>query len=287
MIMKSQFIKIPLFACLGLGLWSSCKKDYSEITYKGGTAPVLTATKSDSIPLPINDSLSTAVSFYWTNPNYMYSTGPNTIGVNYYLEFDTLGANFTNPKMQQVAFNGNLNTTFTVSQLNALLGNGLQLVTFTPHTIQVRVVSFLPPYTSSSPTAASLYSDTINYTVVPYTPPPAVQPPSNDSLYIVGSAVVADNWANPMPPNIIGGETFTRLSHTHYTITIDLVGSGEYKLVSVNGSWNEQWGVAIQDSYPSGGPFVFNAQNFQAPSASGKYTIDVNFQTGIFAVTAN
>lgn len=285
--MKNQSIKISLLACLGLGLWSSCKKDYSKVTFSGGTAPVLTATKSDSIPLPIDDSLSTAVTFYWTNPNYAFSTGPNTIGVNYYLEVDTLGANFSSPKMQQVAFNGSLNTTFTVSQLNALLGNGLQLVTFTQHTIQVRVVSFLPPYTSSSPTAAALYSDTINYTVVPYTPPPAVQPPPNDSLYIVGAAVAADNWANPMPPNIIGGETFTRLSHTHYTITLTLVGGGEYKLVSANGSWSNQWSVAVQDSYPNGGPFVFNGANCIAPSSGGKYTIDVNFQTGIFTVTAN
>ncbi|HTJ10692.1 MAG TPA: hypothetical protein VL547_01645, partial [Dinghuibacter sp.] len=76
--MKSQFIKISLLAGLGLGLWSSCKKDYSEITYTGGTAPVLTASVSDSIPLPLTDTTGNAVTFFWTNPNYMFSNGPSS-----------------------------------------------------------------------------------------------------------------------------------------------------------------------------------------------------------------
>jgi hypothetical protein len=240
---------------------------------------------TDSIPLPITDTLSNAVTFYWTNPNYVFSNGPSSVGVTYYLEIDTVGANFTSPLMQTVSFTNNLNSTFTVSALNALLGNGMLLNTNTSHMIQMRVESFLQPYTSSTAPAASLYSDTLSFKVAPYTPPAAVTPPPNDSLYIVGAAVAADNWLNPMPPNIIGGETFTRLSHTHYTISVTLVGGAEYKLVCANGSWTYQWSVSVPDSYPNGGPFIFNGGNCISPSANGTYVIDVNFQTGNFTVT--
>ena len=122
--------------------------------------------------------------------------------------------------------------------------------------------------------------------MTPYATPPAVTPPHNDSLYIVGAAVAADNWANPMPPAAIPSETFTEISPTEYKITVTLVGNAEYKLISSNGSWSNQWSVASIDTYPTGGPFVFNGANCIAPAAGGTYLIDVNFQTGKFTVTA-
>jgi hypothetical protein len=154
-----------------------------------------------------------------------------------------------------------------------------------PHNIQVRLESLLAPYTSSSPNAAPLYSNVFSYAVTPYAPPPVIAPPTNDSLYIVGAAVAADNWANPMPSAAIPSETFTEISPTEYKITVTLVGGGEYKLINVNGSWTDQWSVATADTEPNGGPFVFNGANCIAPMTSGTYIIDVNFQTGKFTVT--
>ncbi len=58
-------------------------------------------------------------------------------------------------------------------------------------------------------------------------------------------------------------------------------------MIAVNGSWGEQWSVASADTYPNGGPFVYNGANSIAPASSGTYTIDVNFQTGKFTVTPN
>jgi hypothetical protein len=131
-----------------------------------------------------------------------------------------------------------------------------------------------------------LYSNTLTYTITPYAIPPAVAPPPNDSLYIVGAAIAADNWANPMPASVVPSATFTEVTPLLYTITTSLVGGAEYKLIANNnGTWTYQWSVAAQDTYPNGGPFVFNGNNCIAPAASGTYTIVVNFQTGVFTVT--
>lgn len=268
----------------GLVLLGSCKKNESEVTFNGGTPPMLTASVSDSIHLAASDSTMTAVAFSWTNPNYMFSTGVSSLSVTYYLEIDTVGANFSSPHMQTVTFTAATSTSYTVSAFNALLSNGLSLNTGQQHNIQVRIQSFLTPFVLGA-NAGVYYSDTLSFLATPYVIPPAVTPPSNDSLYIVGAAVAADNWANPMPAASIPSETFKQVSPTEYTITVTLVGGAEYKLISQNGSWNNQWSVSAQDTYPNGGPFVFNGANCIAPTASGTYFIDVNFQTGQFTVT--
>jgi hypothetical protein len=268
-------------------LFSSCVKEQSTVVFEGGTAPVLTSTATDSIPLPLSDTTGTAVTFTWTNPNYTFNDGVSSLDVNYYLEIDTMGANFTSPNMAQIGISSSLSTTFTVSQLNAVLTNTMLLDTSVMHHIQVRVESYLTPLTSGSANAAALYSDVLNYTVTPYATPPVLAPPPNDSLYIVGSAVLADNWSNPIPAPDVSSETFTEVNPFLYTITVTLQGGQEYKLISQNnGTWTYQWSVATKDTEPTGGPFVFNGANCIAPAATGMYTIVVNFQTGNFSVTA-
>jgi len=262
-------------------LFGSCKREITEVTYKGGTAPVLTASATDTISLLPADSSNTAVTFNWTNPNYMFSTGANTMNVSYNLEIDTLGANFGSPNKQTVSIISDLSTSFTVTSFNALVANGLGLSYGSSHKIQTRIKSFL---NNADTGAVALYSNAMNFVVTPYAPPPKITPPSSNTLYIVGSAT-AGGWDNPIDKVSPATQQFTQVSPTEYTITIALTGSGEYKLIAVNGSWTNQWSVATQDTYPNGGPFVFNGANCIAPAASGTYTIDVNFQTGIFTVT--
>jgi starch-binding outer membrane protein SusE/F len=283
--MKKFINYVLFFAGTASMLLVSCKKDYAKVYFNGGTPPVLTSTVTDSIPLPLSDTTGNAVTFSWTNPNYQYSDGGSSMNVTYYLEFDTV-TSFSSPILQTVAISSSLSQTFTVSSLNALLANKMLLAAGMPHTVDVRLQSFISPYTSGSAPISPLISGSLSFSVTPYVIPPAVTPPSNDSLYIVGAAIAADNWANPMPPGAIPSETFTKVSATEYKITVALVGSGEYKLIGSNGSWAEQWSVATNDAEPNGGPFVFNGKNCQAPPASGTYLIDVNFQTGNFTVTA-
>ena len=266
----------------GLLLLASCKKDETKVYFEGGTTPVLTSSAGDSVSLPFSDTTATAVTFSWTNPNYMFSDGTSSQTVQYYLQFDTTTA-FSNPTT--IGLSASLSVSYTVAQFNAIMANGLVLATGVPHTVQARIQSQIPAFTSTSAPIGVMASAPISFKVTPYATPPTVTPPPNDSLYIVGAAVAADNWANPMPPANIPAETFTEISPTEYKITVGLVGGGEYKLISSNGSWTNQWSVAAADTYPNGGPFVFNGANCIAPASSGNYLIDVNFQTGKFTVT--
>lgn len=284
--MKRSIHSILLLSGAGLLLLASCKKDESKVIFNGGTAPVLTSTATDSVSLPLGDTTATAVTFSWTNPNYSFSDGPSSANVQYVLEFDT-SASFSSPKLQTIGFSGTLSVTYTVSQFNAIVANGMLLTTGMAHTIQARVQSYIQPFTPGTASVGLMSSAPVSFTVNPYALPPTVTPPKNDSLYIVGAAVAADNWANPMPPANIPAETFTRMSATDYQIVVGLVGGGEYKLISSNGSWTDQWSVAAADTYPNGGPFVYNGANCIAPAATGNYLIDVNFQTGKFTVTAH
>jgi hypothetical protein len=288
--MKRLFNNIMLMAAAGLVLFSACQKDESKVSFVGGTNPVLTSsvTPGDTIPLPVTDTTSVAVVYNWTNPNYQFSNGISSMNVTYYLQVDTMGANFSSPNMQTVAINSDLQKVFTVSSFNSLLGNGLQLSFGQPHNIQVRVQSFIQPFTSASPVTGTLNSDALNYVVTPFAPPPKVDPPKSGTLFIVGSAIAVSGWSNPIAPSSqVPVQQFTQISNTEYKITVPIVGDGEYKLIGVNGSWTDQWSVAVADDPTAinGGPFVYNGQNCKAPAASGNYVIDVNFQTGMFTVT--
>ena len=277
-------------AASGLLLLSACKKDETKVDFIGGTNPVLTATipDGDTIPLPVTDTTSVAVTYNWTNPNYQFTNGVSSMDVTYYLQVDTVGANFSSPNMQTVAINSDLRKVFTVSSFNALLGNGLQLSFGQPHHIEVRVQSFIQPFTSASPNAGTMNSESLKYVVTPFAPPPKVNPPSYGTLYIVGSALAVSGWNNPISPSSqVPVQQFTQISPTEFKITVPIVGNGEYKFIGVNGSWGDQWSVAVNDdpNAINGGPFVFNGANTKAPAASGNYVIDVNFQTGMFSVT--
>lgn len=273
--MKKILLK-AIIVVAGSFLFSSCAKDETKVIYDGGTAPVLSASISDSIPLPVTDTTGNAVTFSWTNPNYQFSDGISSLNVTYYLQIDTSGAKFSGENMQTVAINSDLSTTFTVSSLNKLLANGLLLQTGTRQTIDTRVKSFL------GNGAAPLYSNTLSFSVTPYAPPPKIVPPSNGQLYIVGDATPG-GW--PPLTNDPSVEQFTKMSSTLYKITIALNGGKEYKFVAIVGQWTEQWSVATGDTFPNGGDFVLNGGNCIAPANSGLYDIVVNFQTGKFTVT--
>lgn len=283
--MKRHLIKILFLAGTGLILWSSCKKDESKVYFNGGTAPVLTASVSDSIPLPISDSDGTALTLNWTNPNYTYSNGVSSLSVTYYLEIDTLGAGFGGPNMQSLAFTPDVTTTMTVSSFNALLSNKLLLQTGVQHSIQMRVEAFISPFTSGSAPAGVLYSDTLNFTVTPYTIPPTVAPPATGTLYITGSAT-ADGWMVAGQPATVAGQQLTQVSPTLYTITLPLIGGQQFLLVPLAGDWTNKYATASSSPPPTGGSFGYNAaNNFVGPLNSGTYTVTVNFQTGTYTIT--
>ncbi len=200
----------------------------------------------------------------WTNPNYKFTTGISSQDVNYQIEIDTAGANFTSPKRQTVSVSKELSKSFLVSEFNGFLLNQLQLDTSVSHNIEIRVKSFL---TNQS---AVLYSNVLKYMVVPYAIPPVVAPPASGTLFIVGSATPGGSdhgWDNPISQPA-AAQQFTTVSHTLFTITIPLIGGGEYKFIAVNGSWDDQWSIKVNDDPAeiNGGDFIFQRAEYSCPS---------------------
>ena len=94
-----NIIKTLLATLVLAVVFVSCKKEMNNITYQGGTAPVLTASTAGPIVLDIakkNDP-TPILTLNWTNPNYTFSTGLSSQDVIYTIQIDTTGSNFSNP----------------------------------------------------------------------------------------------------------------------------------------------------------------------------------------------
>ena len=288
--MQKYLNKLLLIFATSMIFLTACKKEGTNVLFDGGTSPVLTGSLNDSIPLDYTNANGQSIAFSWTNPNYQFSNGISSMNVGYNLEFDTVGANFTSPDMQTVQVSPGLGASFTVTAFNSLVANGLQLDTAHTHNIQVRVVSFIAPYTSGSSNLGSLPSNLLNYKVKPYAPPPIVTPPDPSAvLVLVGGDALLGAWANPVPSS----QYFTKLSATHYQLTIALSGGDptngddQYLILPLNGSWSHKYACNSTSAQPfSGGSFGLDlSSNFPGPTAAGTYLIDLNFQNGILTVT--
>ena len=260
---------------LTASIFSACKKDEHKIFFEGGTAPVLTASRSNTIPLSFATENEEAVKLNWTNPDYSFTTGVSSQSVSYLIEIDTTGANFTNPKRQSIAVSQELERAFTQSQFNDYLLNQLVLTPGIPHNVEVRVKSTLGNNT------VPLLSNVLKFTVTPYAIPPKVQPPSSNELYITGNALASD-WTNSPPPS----QKFTRLSNTLYEITVPLTGGNSYTFLPVYGSWDFKYSIEKKNDpdLVNGGDFKVGGEDILAPAASGNYKITVDFQRGKFEV---
>jgi len=260
-------------------VWS-CSKDENKIYFEGGTAPVLIANKT-ALSLSFATAADDAVTFSWTNPNYQFTTGISSQNVSYVLEIDTTGANFTNPNKKALAISQDLSLTISVGNFNDYLLNQLILVPAKPHNLDLRIKSTL---TNSS---VPLYSNILKYTVTPYSIPPKVVPPTNGTLWIVGSAV-ASGWSNPLPAPYDVSQKFTKVSETVYTLTVPLIGGANgYKLIQTQGNWDTQY-HALDGTVVTGGTFELKNSDpqFPAPAASGTYKITIDFQRGVYTVVA-
>ncbi|HEY5463962.1 MAG TPA: SusE domain-containing protein [Hanamia sp.] len=282
--MKKYFNK-TIIALSGLLLFTACQKTETKLDYAGvATAPVLSSNiaDKDTVVLSPSDSLSTALILSWTNPNYVFSNGISSLNVNYTLQIDTVGSNFTNPKIVEISMTSVLGTNFTVGDLNAKLGNSLLLQTGVPHQIALRLESFL------NQGSLPLYSNVLTYVVTPYAPPPVIAPPSSGTLYITGGAT-PDSWMVTGAPSSVTSpvnQQLTQISPTLYKITLQLIGGQQFLLVPVAGDWSNKYATANASSLPEGGTFAYNAaNNFNGPALSGTYTVTVNFQTGVYTIT--
>ncbi len=273
--MKNIF-KTSLLLVLLAGIFFSCKKDENQVVFQGGKAPALTASSS-SIPLSFVNKDLAAVTLRWTNPDYTFNTGVNSQDVNYLLEIDTVGANFTNPKKQSITVSKELSRTFTQNEFNDFLLNQLQLKASVPHNIEIRVTSALASNT------VPLVSNKLAFTVTPYPIPPKVAPPASGRLFLVGGASPG-GWGNPVPEP---AQEFTKLSPTLFVLSIALNANESYLFLPVNGSWSAKYGFSGGNNANNvnGDDLKAEGGDMKAPAASGNYKIEVDFQRGKFTLT--
>ncbi|MFN2438574.1 MAG: SusE domain-containing protein [Chitinophagaceae bacterium] len=255
----------------------SCKKDENRITLEDGTPPVLSASKTGTIPLSFVNKDAEALKLSWTNPNYRFTTGVSSHDVNYTVEIDTTGATFTNPNRKVLTISNDNSISITQNDFNDYLLNQLQLTSGAPHNVEIRVSSALTAGTAVLP------SNVLKFTVTPYAIPPKVTPPASNKLFIVGSATPG-GWNNPVP---VPSQEFTKLSNTLYEITVPITGGGSYLFLPVNGDWGVKFGGlgSNNTNNPNGDDFRVQGGDMIAPAVGGNYKIQVDFQRGKFTLT--
>jgi starch-binding outer membrane protein SusE/F len=275
--MKNIFQKL-FFPSILLLLISSCDKKQNLDYLLGGTAPVLSANKTGTIPLSFANKDLEAVTFTWTNPAYQFTTGESSHDVSYILEIDTTGSNFSNPNRKIISISKDLSYTVTQNDLNDYLLNTIQLKPGMSHNVEFRVTASLDN------NSALLKSNVLKFAITPYAIPPKVDPPASGHLYIVGSATTG-GWPNPVP---VPSQEFTKVSPTFYTITVPLSGGGSFLFIPVNGDWGIKYGGtggSNNSNNVNGDDFKTGGSDLLAPPTSGNYRIDVDFQRGKFTVT--
>jgi len=221
----------------------------------------LTPSSTAALTLQVSNATQNAISFNWNSSPY----GSNII--NYAIQLDTGGGNFTNPQVFKYA--DYLSSSFTVNDLNSaaiaagVLGGSTKNVEF-------RLVSYL----GTSYTTPLVYSNSVNINITTFTPIPP-------TLYIVGDATPG-GWNNPVP---LPSQQFTRLDAVSYGIVVNLTAGKSYLFLPMNGDWSHKYGGA---SATGGALLADNAvpgSNTPAPATSGNYEIVINFQTGTYTVT--
>src|SRR5205823_3503421 len=226
--MKNIF-RLLAFSVFLFGI-SSCKKAENKDFFEGGNAPALSASTA-TVTLEPGSEANTAIVLKWTNPDYKFTTGLSSQDVTYTLEMDTLGANFSSSKKVTTVVAKDLSKTYTVGELNGILGNTmlLQLNPRRNYTLQLRVIS-------SIGSTVKLVSNVISFTTKPFAPPPKVTPPASGKLYITGSATPG-GWMGSPAPELLS-QKFTQVSSTLYVLSsIALTGGGSYLFVPLYGDW--------------------------------------------------
>jgi len=276
--MKSIISKLFFISAFAITL-GSCAKDEVQQTFSGGTAPVLAASVSGTIPLNFATEDQAAVKFSWPNPNYQFANGISSQDVSYTMEIDKTGSNFAGATKVTVSIAKELSIAYTQKQFNIVL-SGLKLTVGTASSIDVRLISSI-----NGVEATKLISNTLKFTVTTYNPPPKVEPPVSGNLWIVGNAT-AGGWNNPLLAPYDVSQKFTKVSNTLYQLTVPMLTGGGYKLIQEAGVWGSQY-HALDNAAVLFGFFEKKDADpqFPSPAVAGTYKIVIDFQEGTYTLT--
>lgn len=283
--MKYSFSHL-IIAVAGLLLMASCKKVENKVVFEGSTSPVLTSNLATNSLIPVSASTKdqVAINFTWTNPDYKFNTGVSSQNVNYTLQIDSAGNNFSGPKMQERSYSSDLSGSITQGDLNKML---IQMgFPFDQEgTFEVRLKSFL------GTGSVAAYSNVLTFRAAPYLDV-VVALPTSGKLYLVGGDAQLGAWQN-------GGsyssqtQEFTRVDLTTFSITVNLSGgdntspNNQFLFVPVWGDWGHKFACKKTADQPAtGGSFGYDwSDNFPGPPVAGTYKIVVDFKLGKYSVT--
>lgn len=272
-----KIIQSLVYLSITMMFFAACNKEEARDTFTGGTAPVFTASSKDSIGLNFNTETEKAVTLSWSNPNYKFASGVSSQNVSYTLEIDTAGANFAGPNKKSVSISQDLSVTYTQKAFNILISD-VKVKTGQVAKLEMRVIASL------GSASTNLVSNTLTFKVLPYAPPPKVPVPTAGTLWVTGSAF-ASGWSNPLGAPYDVSQKFTKVSDTQYELVVDMLSSGNYKLIQENGVWGTQYHKVSGDAYAGTFEKKDADPGFDAPAVAGKYKIVVDFQSGTYTVT--
>jgi hypothetical protein len=272
-----KIIQSFIYLSIALVFFVSCEKDEARDTFVSGTTPVFAASVKDSIGLNFNTENDKAVTFSWSNPNYQFASGVSSHNVSYSLEIDTAGANFNGKNKVTVSISQDLTVTYTQKAFNILISD-LKVRTGRVAQLEMRVLA------SIGSKATSIASNKLVFKVLPYAPPPKVPVPTAGTLWVVGNAF-ASGWSNPLPAPFDVSQKFTKVSDTQYELVVDMLSTGNYKLIQEQGVWGTQYRPLAGDA--NSGTFERRDADpgFVAPAVAGKYKLVFDFQAGTYTVT--
>lgn len=263
-------------------LITACKKEENKVFFKGGTAPVLTASSTADVVLLRANADNPAVVFSWTNPDYRLTTGISSQDVTYILQIDTAGKSFTSSNFQELSIAKDLRKVLSVKELNGILTR-LLLNDGQAYNVEFRIKAAL-----ANGTVVPLYSNVIKLKVTPYLDV-AIPVPTTNLLYITGDACPS-SWTNDPPT----AQKCVRVSLTEYNITMSFVPGKYYKFLSTPTKWQPQYGLkkgsggsassgdlGLNDNSPTYGS---DPDAIPTPSAAGNYKITLNFRSGKYTV---
>jgi hypothetical protein len=272
-----KIIQSLIYLSIAIVFFVSCEKEEAKDTFVSGTTPVFAASVKDSIGLNFNTENDNAVTFSWSNPNYQFASGVSSHNVSYSLEIDTAGANFNGKNKITVSISQDLTVTYTQKAFNILISD-LKVRTGRVAQLEMRVIA------SIGSKATSMASNKLVFKVLPYAPPPKVPVPTAGTLWVVGNAF-ASGWSNPLPAPFDMSQKFTKVSDTQYELVVDMLSTGNYKLIQEQGVWGTQYRPLAGDA--NSGTFERRDADpgFVAPAVAGKYKLVFDFQAGTYTVT--
>ena len=259
---------------LGISLFS-CNEDQDKVMLLGGTAPVLSVSSESDLVLDKANASFSSLQFQWTNPGFVFTNGINTQDVNYILEIDTTGSNFSNLKIIKKSYPKEISASFTVKDLNNAL-SGLELKDYMSHPFEFRVSAII-----ANSSMEPLYSNVVKINITTYLD---VVYPVPDKLYITGAAT-PKSWMGGGDPEEVS-QRFTKVNSYLFVIeSLDINANSGFLFVPVYGDWSNKYGFTgdASTNNPSGDTFRPNGNDFKSPATSKAYKITVNFKTGKYS----